>query len=135
MLHVLTATTTPFTLEPQNHSDRSRTVSGCSVNATISTRPFSLGTVEASVPEHLRTVSEATMNASIPNCFRTCVKYTQITLCHYLDLRSGYMYVAFAWELPAELVLPWLANQAVRGVTKKLSCSLKFGGRQHSSNA
>ena len=29
---------TPFTLEPQNRSDRSRTVSGCSVNVTIPTQ-------------------------------------------------------------------------------------------------
>ena len=74
------------------------------------------------------------MNASVPNCFCACVKYTQIMLCHYPDLRNGYMYVAFTWELLAEFVLPWLTNQAVRGVTKKLSCSLKSGGRQHSSN-
>ena len=67
------------------------------------------------------------MNTSVPNCFRACAKYTQITLC--LDLRSGYVYVAFTWELPAELVLPWLTNQAVCGVTKKLSCSLKSGGK------
>ena len=29
---------TPFTLEVQNRSDRSRTVLGCSVNATVFTR-------------------------------------------------------------------------------------------------
>ena len=40
------------------------------------------------------------MNTSIPNCFRAFAKYTQITLCHYPHQQSGYVYVAFAWELP-----------------------------------